>query len=536
MTDFLGERLKNVIGSAPAKKQRAFGFYWTRKSAELAASLIDEFSSDTGVVLDPFLGSGSSALGFANLADKRLFIGVELNEMPIRNLAISLGDLSGVVLEDFERLEKLLEKIRELYVYESEQGSVTVYRTIHEYVDEKLVPVAFRVALNGKKLEVSSESSTELFQQLLSAYQNRVAQLPQRQSLELTANSRIAVREGMKVADVFGPMGFESLSKLRLSSNESLLFNLVISASLHLVRLTDSKSQSQFPFWHPKQQIHEQSAFDVLKKSSSQLKDLVSNVSGSLELRFIEEIGDLDSRTEKSVFLIQGDTSIAMRNAIPDSCVDLVITDPPYFDQVAYSEYLKLWEFFTGFKSNLDDEIVESSRVNGEKTRSRYLEGLSAAFIEIRRTMKEGGLALVYFKDSKPHNLHDFIYTLEKVGLRYVTQVHLPKPTFTYKQNASKENTVGGDAIMVFNADQPVIQELPERISKDVLEELFIASLGRYIDKYGPSSLTEALDNEIIKLLYPTGYLKTLKSPGHFSELASREFEYDAESRKWRRK
>ena len=29
---------------------------------------------------------------------------------------------------------------------------------------------------------------------------------------------------------------------------------------------------------------------------------------------------------------------------IANNSVDLIITDPPYFDQIAYSEYLKIWE------------------------------------------------------------------------------------------------------------------------------------------------------------------------------------------------
>ena len=31
---------------------------------------------------------------------------------------------------------------------------------------------------------------------------------------------------------------------------------------------------------------------------------------------------------------------------IPDKSIDFVITDPPYYDQIAYSEYLKIWEHF----------------------------------------------------------------------------------------------------------------------------------------------------------------------------------------------
>jgi hypothetical protein len=148
--------------------------------------------------------------------------------------------------------------------------------------------------------------------------------------------------------------------------------------------------------------------------------------------------------------------------------------------------------------------------------------------------MKDGALALVYFKDSKPKNLHDFIQCLERAGLVYDTQVHLTKPSYTYKQNSSKENTVGGDAIMVFVAGEkrpPMVTSHEEKI--EALDQLLLSLFAQYIRENGPSTLTEALDNHLIGELYPTGYLARINKSDHLVKIVSTAFIYDPATRKW---
>ena len=47
---------------------------------------------------------------------------------------------------------------------------------------------------------------------------------------------------------------------------------------------------------------------------------------------------------------------------IPNNSVDLIFTDPPYYDQVAYSEYLAIWEFFLSYKKDNQFELTQTNR------------------------------------------------------------------------------------------------------------------------------------------------------------------------------
>lgn len=538
MTHELAARLSKAIEDHlllhRSKGEKAFGFYWTRKSAELASRLIEEFSGPSSVVLDPFMGSGSTAIGARTSRKKRLFVGIELNEMPVANLRVTLGAPTVSYEHELERLREVIETISELYTFPLISGHFRITRIIHNIEDAHLTPTAFIGKLAGEKKAIRFNRGELGFDEVFDLYQERTSNFTLERNELLASNSRIAIKPGMHVSDVFGPLAFEAFSTLRARTDQSFLFQLVIGASIHLCRLTDSKSQSQFPYWHPQKDIHEQSVAEVTMKKFIEISKLLNKAGLFEEHEIIEEFSDWSGNKRNATLIVTGDVSAVLGNVLPEETVDLVITDPPYFDQVAYSEYLKLWEFFTGFKSNLENEIVESSRVGAEKTRARFIADLCNAFTEIRRCMKAGAIALVYFKDSKPSNLHDFIFCLERAGLQYVSQVHLPKSTYTYKQNTSQENTVGGDAIMIFVAvDNLALEEPQTTVSMSELDSFFLKLFSEYISSHGPSTLTSALDNLLISQLYPTGYLSQIKSSGHFAQIASKEFDFNPLTRQW---
>jgi DNA modification methylase len=531
----LAKALDNKERANDEKVPKSFGFYWTRKNVSQLQNLLEEFAREGQVVLDPFLGSGSLAIAAALAKDKTRFVGIELNEMPMENLKATFGIENAQIRAELADCRKYLLQIANLYSFTTTSGKFIASKFVHDIVDGNFVTQRLLGTLDGKKVELGNSSNQALFEEVALQYQLRVQGFAVRNDSALAENSRIAIKSGMFVSDIFGPLGFEALSIMRNLAVTSKAARLVIGAGLHLCRLTDAKSQSQFPFWHPKKSVHEKSVHEVLEKKIKELENRIDSPIGNSEIQFVSDFGELESANAGGQLLIQGDSTRTLREMIPDGVVDLVITDPPYFDQVAYSEYLKLWEFFTCFESNLGDEIVESSRVGANKGRSSFLEDLGRAFEQVRRTMKEGALALVFFKDSKPRNLHDFIETLERSGLKYQSQVHLPKSTYTYKQNTSQENTVGGDSIMIFIADTVggTSHSVRSNSPQEHLDAYFLDLLGEYIILNGPSSLTEALDNSLIAKLYPTGYLRGIRSSSHFAEVAKRMFDFDTDSRKW---
>jgi adenine-specific DNA methylase len=97
--------------------------------------------------------------------------------------------------------------------------------------------------------------------------------------------------------------------------------------------------------------------------------------------------------------------------SLPDKAVDAVITDPPYFDNVQYSEladffyvwlHLALRETYTWFApelSNRPSEIVKNDKLG--KTTDFFNQGLQQVFTECRRVLKDDGLLVFTFHHNK---------------------------------------------------------------------------------------------------------------------------------------
>jgi len=96
---------------------------------------------------------------------------------------------------------------------------------------------------------------------------------------------------------------------------------------------------------------------------------------------------------------------------VPDKSVDAIITDPPYFDNIQYSEladFFYVWlrlgtkDLYPWFKPELSkrpDEIVQNEKMG--KTIEFFSEGLTKVFTECHRVLKDEGLLIFTFHHNK---------------------------------------------------------------------------------------------------------------------------------------
>lgn len=116
--------------------------------------------------------------------------------------------------------------------------------------------------------------------------------------------------------------------------------------------------------------------------------------------------------------LIHNDRAVFLRcqssedlSFIPSRSVDAVITDPPYFDNVQYSEladffyvWLRLglkdtYPWFQPELSSRPDEIVKNDKLG--KTVDFFKDGLQRVFAECHRVLKDDGLLVFTFHHNK---------------------------------------------------------------------------------------------------------------------------------------
>ena len=180
----------------------------------------------------------------------------------------------------------------------------------------------------------------------------------------------------------------------------------------------------------------------------------------------------------------------------------------------------------------LNNEIIQSNRESFASDRDNYLKLMQDGFKVISDKLKENHLAIIYFKDSKLTNVFDFLRVLQNAQLEYLTQVHVSKPKFTYKQNTSQKSTVEGDSLYVFRKNSSLSEVLPTNESLGKIEVVILQLVDEYLAEHGSSTASKILDNSVIPGLWRSQLLPLITDETVFQKLMNDNYEIDSETRK----
>ncbi len=148
-----------------------------------------------------------------------------------------------------------------------------------------------------------------------------------------------------------------------------------------------------------------QSPFDKFKDASGEVRT-VHVEDEKIAAHFVSSFEEL-KQTPRSALLLCGDSSHLP--AIPDKSVDFVITDPPYFDNIHYSElsnFFYVWlsllnkhhYFIAKHVPTEQEAIVNEGMDKGEKDYQRLL---TSVFEECERVLKDEGRLIFTFHHTK---------------------------------------------------------------------------------------------------------------------------------------
>ena len=84
---------------------------------------------------------------------------------------------------------------------------------------------------------------------------------------------------------------------------------------------------------------------------------------------------------------------------IPDESVDYIFTDPPFGDNIMYSELNRISEAWLNVITNAEDEAISNKTQN--KNASEYMRLMQTAFVDYYRILKPGKWMTVEFSNTK---------------------------------------------------------------------------------------------------------------------------------------
>jgi putative DNA methylase len=167
---------------------------------------------------------------------------------------------------------------------------------------------------------------------------------------------------------------------------------------------------------------------------------IVGEVDAGTEVARFDELGD-----GRRFLLIQGSST---RLDLPDDSVDFIVTDPPYFDSVQYSDlaaFFRVWlrqllPENNGWSYELDQSAVEPN-TNGSG--ADYTTSLSGIFAECARVLKkENGRLIFTYHHWNPKGWAALTLALKRAGFGLVNRY------VVHAENLASRHIVGQNALI----------------------------------------------------------------------------------------
>ncbi len=227
----------------------------------------------------------------------------------------------------------------------------------------------------------------------------------------------------------------------------------------------------------------------------------------------------------------------------PDAYLDAVLTDPPYYDNVPYSDlsdFFYVWlkrtvgdlypELFATPLTPKSEELVADASKAGsmEKAKQRFERMLTQAFREIHRVLKDDGIAVIVFAHKTTKAWETIIQALLNAGL-YMTASWPIHTEMQARLRAQESAALASSIYMVCRKRvRDEIGEYPQvraEIERNVRRKLsqfweegirgadfFMSAIGPAIEAFGKYSRVEKLSGEEVTVPELLEYVRRVVS------------------------
>lgn len=391
--------------------------YWARKPHNVIAEYIKHYSKPGDIVLDPFAGSGVTAVEAIKLGRKAVAIDLDPMATFITRMTAVPVDLEKFK-NAFKEIEKAVKiKINELYKTRCKRcGKETIAEAL---IWKNNLPKELRYncpCSNDTSWKKPDENDIKKINDIQKKdipywYPNN----------ELIWNSRVNVYQGEKVSDLFTKrnlfalsMIYNEIEKVKDEKIRDLLkftFTSALGQASKMVfvirkrgrqkgKVEETKEVGSWAtrgYWVPPE-FFEINAWNCFVERYDKI--IRGKEESNSTIKFFKEAKNFDGLGKDANIFVKMYNALELEKLIPPNSVDYVFTDPPYWDAVPYLELDYMWSSWLKFKPSFDDEIIISDSPVREKREELYERMLKVAFVQIYRTLKPGRYMTVTFHNT----------------------------------------------------------------------------------------------------------------------------------------
>jgi len=408
--------------------------YFTKQASNVVSAYIGHYSKQGDTVLDPFCGTGVTAI--EALALRRKVIALDLNP-----LACFITEQTVAQIDT--------EKLNNAYVHIEQNIGKEIERIDNLSAEEiKTEEIPFWYP-KGIRLPKNTDKGYEFVEQLwtkrqligLSMLWHSVSEIQDetiRNQMKLVFSSTIArVNLTYNISRTR-----QDGSKLRLGDGGAALF-------------------AQYRYWFPKNIIE--------LKVRDRFKDRFSRI-----LKAKEKWNEITKGfLVKDNFTVINASVLNLTKYIPENSVDYIYTDPPYGGNIAYLDLSTMWNAWLGFDvSNTmkQEEIIEGGDL--DKTQQDYESLFAASFEQMGRVLKKNSWLSLVFAHKKLEFWNLIIDANEDNGLEFKGSVYQPTNNSSVHYKKNPANVLCSQRIANFQKTfERSAREKPDDLKKIILNE-----------------------------------------------------------------
>lgn len=409
----------------------AFHKYWGKKPAEPIRYLIQQLCPEGGLVVDPFLGSGISALQAIQL--RRRVIGIDINPAAVRLTRMLVSPPTANVLDEAFRRVSAVVKEAVLESYATAQNKPATH---YVWLNGAMEKVWLTNGESRNRLELRPSEQDIALVDRFASYQ------PQRlRSPRFFTNSRINSSPSLTLKDLFTGRALRNI-ELLLAGIDDLPKEAQEPMRLALTAAVGQMSKMVFAitgrgktigassermevgswvigYWRPKQHFE----INVWNCFERRVQKLIKAVAESESAHITAKAGQLSAVCDGDAdYAILNGNCLELLPQIPDKSVDLVITDPPHGDRIPYLELSEMWNVILGEEPSFESEIVVSNAKERGKKTIAFNEAMSRFLGIASRKLTDSGFLVLFFNartEASWKFLESFSNCADTAGMAY---------------------------------------------------------------------------------------------------------------------
>ena len=494
--------------------------YWARKPHNVVSEYIEHYSKEGDIVLDPFVGSGVTAIEAIKLDRKAIAIDLDPIATFITRMTaipIDVEKMKSPFEEIKNNCKKEIDNLYKTICPKCKKEALIVY-TIKK--DEKIIEIGYEC----KKCIASNNTAKRFLVKKPDSFDFELLEKIEKMEIPYWYPTRRLAYDGNEFKEGTHDPNVDSVDKLfdkRALISLSIIYNeiekikdekikdvfkIIFTSNVHNVSKLNPVHQPRWKkgmhpstswilhrFWLPTLRVECPVWFYFEERFNHVIK---AKQDSNNQIKYYREAKEFQDLKDGANIFIKDHNALELSEIIPPNSVDYIFTDPPYGGAIQYFELSTLWASWLKIDLKYNDEITINRQQN--KDFEYYHKMLRAAFKEMYKILKPGKYMTVTFHSTDIKVWNSIIKAVAMVGFELEKIIYQPPARPSAKGLLQPYGSAVGDYYIRFRKPEREVLLTERSIDMKTYEMEVIDAAQRIIGERGEPTIYQHILNGIM--------------------------------------